>query len=529
MRLGCHRIVVGIAACVGISALASAPSTAFALKADLVQSHRFFLQYLPQALDASAVRHPWVTSQEGLHRREYQLHLRARLKGRPLDSLGLRLGLDTGLLSLSSEGARIDGRDIDRAIIETGLLGETHAEWQLGTAGFVMVRMGKLRPEVAGGAIYDAYALGVMVDVDLSYLDAPPDIFMRAHLLLPDASFTARLKRSPLLNFEAGWTGQGRSKVVLMGAAFFDNDGALEPLFADAIARDSLLRVASALDARTQAIAQPRLRTQAQALRDEVVQGLVGRYNAGDRIVQQTTSGTAGWLGIMGAFEQGPWLMRGRALLGLGLISSDGRATDDVQSFLQDSLARLPNQGQGVIDVLDSQGDVPLLSYFLSLDADLKLTDDVRAQAFGLLVSGDDRLSLDSQDSYSAFVSIAPLLPYTSIFFRGAAATRLSSPTTASLAPDAAGVIGGGLGLSAWFAALRLRVVAAALGSQVRSAFAEGQFYGAEVNLGLSGALGRYFVLSGDVALFVPGSYFGDGVPVAVQAFATVTAHFPDL
>ncbi|CAN0596586.1 unnamed protein product, partial [Laminaria digitata] len=69
-----------------------------------------------------------------------------------------------------------------------------------------MVRAGKLRPTLALGALYDAYALGIMVDADLSYLDAPPDIFFTAHLLLADATFTDRLKRSPLLSFEAGWT-----------------------------------------------------------------------------------------------------------------------------------------------------------------------------------------------------------------------------------------------------------------------------------------------------------------------------------
>jgi len=144
MRPGGQCIAVAVAAGLGLLALAGAPSEAYALKGRVSQSHRLFLQYLPQALQASAVRHPWVITQDGLHRREYQLHLRAHIKARPYDALGVRLGLDSGLLSLSSQGAHIDGRSMHDAVAETGLLGRTHAEWQLGTVGFLMVRAGKL-------------------------------------------------------------------------------------------------------------------------------------------------------------------------------------------------------------------------------------------------------------------------------------------------------------------------------------------------------------------------------------------------
>lgn len=521
MRLWIQALTLSLAATVW-------SARAEALQGGVSQSHRLFIEYLPQALEASAIRLPETTPTDGTHRLEYQLHAQAVLRGRPTDVLGLQLGLDTGLFSVSGRGAQIDARDLDKALLQTGLLGETHAEVQLGASGFVLVRAGKLRPTLGAGAIFDAYALGLMLDVDLSYLDAAPNLFARAHLLLPDPTFTDRLKHSPLINLEAGWRGEGRDKVVLMGAVFFDRDNALEPLFRDAMTRGGLLRLSENLDQRVEAIAAPRLREAARATSAQLMRDLVTRYNAGDGGFDVTGSGTAGWLGLLADLEAGPLLLQARAILGLGQMQSRVQAGTELQATLRERLANFPNQGQAVIDALDKQGTVPLLAYFVSLDAELELMPELSAHAFALVISGEDRLSLGANDPYNGFISLAPLLPYTSLFFRGGVATQLSSPTVASMAPDGAGVLGGGLGLNAWFKPVHVQAVVAALGSEVQSAFASGRWYGVEANLGVHSALGELFELGADVAVFLPGSYFGEGVPVAVQAISTLTVNFPE-
>ncbi len=491
-----------------------------------VQSHRLMAETIPIELLASAVRYPETSVGDATDRFAYLLHTYGHWRGRPTDELGLRLGWDTGLLSVSPQGVQIDGRPVTDRLVQTWLLGETHAELQLGKTGVFMARAGKIRPVLGGGAIFDAYALGGVLDVDLSYLPSRPRLFIRAEVLLADASFGARGKTSPLVHLEAGWRGRGLNRLVLFGAAYFDNDNALEPLFADAIARGGLLQLSDVIDQKVAEIRRPAPRRSARRVTDRFMADRIDAYNAGEGGFDVTNSGTAGWLGALAGWQVGPVVLEGRAIIGSGRMTTKMRANAGLQAGIRDSLSVLPLGGESVIEALDREGVVRLLSYFLSVEADLELTPDLAVSSFGLLISGDESLDI-GHDDYSAFVSLAPLLPYTSIFFRGGVAANLSSPSVASLAPDAAGLVGGGVGMTAWFDPFTVRAVAAVLGAQVDSAFAAGRYYGAEANLEAYLQLAQRLQIAATTAVFLPGGYFGPGVPPALQANVSFRASFP--
>src|SRR5688500_1759539 len=172
-----------------IAATLLTPSTAGALDWEVAIQNRFFLQTLLEEVVRSQLRYPTLTSTTAETAVAYQLHALGKIGGRPIDQMGLQLGIDTGIIEIGSDGVLIDGRDPAETAERTGFLGETFMDLQLGEGGVVELQIGKLRPQIGRGAIFDAYGFGVMLDADGTLLEQAVPVSLRFGALLPEATF----------------------------------------------------------------------------------------------------------------------------------------------------------------------------------------------------------------------------------------------------------------------------------------------------------------------------------------------------
>lgn len=497
------------------------------LRVDVLQ--RLFGSSIPEVLEVSAIRRP-VPGQSASApdpRLAYQLRLLADVDTRPTDALGLRLGLDSGLFEVRDDGVYIDFREGFASWAESLGLGETWAELQLGARGVALLRAGKLRPRLGGGAIFDAYAFGVYADLDLRLLDAPAPFFGRLHALLPDGTFTSRAKTSPLLSLELGVEPTRGLELRLVGLLFFDREGLTAPIFADAYGRGVLERAGAFLATR------PRLNAGVPSCGDAgallLSDCLTALYNRGLVGFELDTRAVLGWAGIDAEWS---WSRRGRAralaLVGLGHVqvatTPDGGFLDLLASS---GAGERPGAAQ-LFERLEPEGSLRVLSFLGLLESELWLGEQLALEGFFLAQSGDPGLR-DPSDTYNGFLALAPLLPYTSIFFGGAVLTSLATPVVASTSPDGAGLLAAGLGFSVWPAErLRLGAVGAVLSALSTSALAPSAYMGTELNASAHlWLIGARLALVADGAMLLPGAYFGPETPAAYQAILSASLVFP--
>jgi hypothetical protein len=466
-RLRCGR---GAQACAVAALLtfACSPSAAWALDLSLYTQHRGYAETLP---DAVAFAQParlrsTITSTGGSRQLAYQFVVVGRLAGRPLPWLSLELGLDSGLIGLGKGGVTLDGGSFGARLKETGMLGETFAEVQLGEEGVVMIRAGKLLLDVGGGAVLSGYALGLELDVDASY--AAPDWpwFARARALLPDATFTSRGKQSPLLELELGRhlgdAQQGR--LAVFGALFMDGGDELAEFLQSATPQAPAACLASVLAAET----------------------LPCKLLAGAAEV----SGTLGWAGLHGRWRDGTLDARGMVVLGVGGIHA----------------AWLGRLGRA------REVDFGVTSLLASLEGHVTVATPLKVGGFLLVATGDDRASsVEEARDYTSFIGLAPRLPLTSIFFGGGLATTLQSATVAAVSPDGSGIVSAGLDVAVapWGPGTAEAVLQGAVMSATRAS-ASGSLYGVEVGLRVEAYPSEDVQVFASGAVLVPGAYYGN-------------------
>src|SRR5687768_5357488 len=131
-----------------LAAMLLTPQRAFAFDWELAIGNRFFLQTLSEEVTRSQLRYPTLTSTTAATAVAYQVHALGMIAGRPIDQMGLQLGIDTGIIEIGNDGVLIDGRDPAETAERTGFLGETLMDLQLGEGGVVEIQLGKLRPHI---------------------------------------------------------------------------------------------------------------------------------------------------------------------------------------------------------------------------------------------------------------------------------------------------------------------------------------------------------------------------------------------
>lgn len=485
---------------------------------------RAFALRAPLSLLLSQLRYPGLQDPTQTSRLAYQLRGTAELEGRPVDSLGLRLGLDTGLLELGTDGALLDGRAPADQLPRTLLLGETWGEWQAGD-GALLVRAGKWRARLGEGAIFDAYAFGVMLDLDLGLALEHHPWQARAQVLFPSGALAGDTFRSPLLGAELGYRFGPRASARGLAAVYVDH-GAVGPLLADALLRGQAESIEGAFDQVRDVLDDNPCPTDGRRpnFREAVScfeQGLIRAANEGRLGYAAQTRGQVGWTGASGRLGDEGWSVEGLLLYGFGALdvtfTPDGELTE---AFIE-GLERLPRRGQPLADEarrrLPRQRRAQLSSWLAQVSAKWSPHPDLELDGFLLGISGDDGILIDdAAATYRAFVSLAPLLAHTSLFFGGGAATAVAAPTASALAPDAAGLVSGGLGATIYLQdRFRLRGLVAAM-QALRPNPTGRRFQGVEVDLLADAVLTSWLMLYVDTAVFVPGPYFGD-TQVALQ------------
>lgn len=452
------------------------PSTARALELSLYTQHRGYAESLPDAVVFAqpARLRATVTSTGGSRQLAYQFVVIGRLAGRPTPWLSLELGLDSGLIGLGKGGVSLDGQSFGARLEETGMLGETFAEVQLGEEGVVMIRAGKLLLDVGGGAVLSGYALGLELDVDASYASPDWPWYGRARALLPDATFTARGKQSPLLELELGRhlgdAQQGR--VAAFGALFVDGGDELEGFLQTVTPQAPSACLASVLAAET----------------------LPCQLLAGTAAV----SGVLGWTGLHARWQDGALDARGLVVLGLGGVHASW-------------VGRLGRT---------REVDLSVTSLLASAEGHVTLAPELTLGGFALAATGDDRgTSAEEARAYTSFLGLAPRLPLTSIFFGGGLATTLQSATVAAVSPDGSGLVAAGLDVAVapWGPDTLEAVVQAAVMSATRAS-AGGSLYGVELGLRVEAYPWDNVQLFASAAVLVPGGYYGE-VALAGQVY----------
>lgn len=508
-------------AVIAIIALAFAPA-ASALDYELLISNRFYAESISEDILYAQLRVPTATTALS-ERIAYQLHVLGTVRGRPIDALGLQLSLDTGLIELGKNGVSADGRELGARFKETLFLGETGLDLQFGETGVVELRAGVIRPNVGAGAIFDAYAFGATIDVDPSLIDPEHPWRYRVHALFPDATFTSRYKQSPLLAAEVGYAFAPEIELRLFGAIFVDAENGLEPILADALFRG---RVFGAADRGERLDLGPI----ARRLVDQRIRARIREanelYNAGLIGYDLESSGYAAWTGLTGKLRSGELELRGALIFGFGQVDTTMSANEGLELYVR---ARFIEQVQAQL-LSEELKQVSLVSYFANVDVRYALTETYAVDAFAIVMSGDAGLSEDparAEDTYSSFIGLAPLLPFTSLFFRGGIAGSLASPVVASVAPDGAGLIAGGLGAELHpLDAMWVRVAGAAMFSTIESRASGSNAYGLEGDAAIELQATEFFTFSLQGAIFRPGAYFGD-LPLSFQLIAGVHAQLP--
>lgn len=504
-----------------------------AAEANLRLTSNGFVQRIPDEVLFARLRFPTLSATTDSELAAAQLHAFGDIRGRPWPEVGLRLGLDTGLFQVAWTGSDpeylLDGRPAETRIAETFFLGETYLQLELGPSGILELRLGKLRPEVGAGAIFDAYALGIMADLDLSLPAGGPPLSFRAWAVLPDATFTERNKQSPFLDVEAAIGLAPRTELRFLFAALRDGDDGAVPVLENAVVRGGLDRLAET-EADVSSAVGPRLEPVIERAFGRL-RSTLARVAAEGPLYLLETDGWLGWTGAVLEVKRPDWSLQAVALLGFGEL--EVAVVPDVLFELLASQELDPLQSEGPVTetaILDQQrvGQVNLLSGFGQLKFRLRLFDEVEVDTFVLLMSGDSGLFPDESGSrtYSSFVGLAPFITHTSLFFNGGLANSLASPTVASPAPDGAGLIAGGLFVDAYHgASFHVRSGLAAMASTVPSPATNGQFYGIEGDIVVDYVLNRSLLLFADLAAFVPMSYYGE-LPVGLQGILGLVARW---
>lgn len=503
-------------------ALCAAAPNADALEYEASVSQAFFTQSLPDEMVYALFRVPRSTRTD-LSRTTYQIHGQASLTGRPTDVLGLRLSLDTGPIELDGGGLHPDNDLVLGLMQDSLLLGETYIEAQLGEAGVLQIRAGKLLTTVGHRALFSSYALGVSLDWDPSFADRDAALRLHASALLVDPSITATGKTNPLFTAEIGWAFDSDFVVWLTSSVFVDTDGGFAPVLADATYRRRITDFSAALGVQERSFNIPSRST------------LLERYDLGAYGYDLQTSGVMTWTGAR--IE----LVRDRFAIDVAVLVQAGEVEARVSpnAALGEAIDAFKGVNRGVDALVrthlsDPSEHIRNLSVFTEATGVYQITDALLAGLFVLYVSGDDGLiEIDARTETvldHSFVSLAPRLIHTSIFFGGGASSTLTFPSVTSVAPDGGGLIALGAraevrpwdavgveAIVAWFHSAGGRTFIDTTGTLEDG----GGSYGTEIDLVVHARIAPWLSVFADSGLFLPGRYYGPDVPLAYQVLTS--------
>ena len=480
--------------------------------------HRFFSETVSERINRGF-----------LYPTAYQANFRGRLRLRPTDVLTLQLGLDSGLLEIAEQGLRVDGLDFGERARETLFLGRTYSELQLGKNGFLQLRAGKLRPRIAGGALYDAYAFGGFLDLDFSLLSARLPLSLRVSAYLPSGDFTSVNKTSPLLSARAAYRVSEHTTVTGLASFLLSREDGAAVIVEDALVRGQVEQMRTNVSTFIRDSVRPVNQSAAEEGFARLFESLDQARDEDGLGYDVTSEGTLGWVGGSVSLDLSPVSLSVTALHGFGSLDVTSSPNDVFVAFVRESiLTRAPELQEQFL--ADQRGDkqLRLSSWFLNAEVAWEVSSIVQLKTFSLFQTGDDGLlPSQNQETYRGFVSVAPLVTYTSIFLAGGVGANLATPSVSTLAPNGAGLLmfGGGVDVQP-DPLVSVHLVGAGFWAGETTGEGPGTKYGDEVNLSAEYQLLDYFAVLGDFGVFVPGDYFGD-TSAGYQLILGVYGFFP--
>jgi hypothetical protein len=362
-----------------------------------------------------------------------------------------------------------NGRPLSSEISATLLVREAYASYSFGRAGFATARAGRKRVSVADGFVYEDYATGAELALDVGAVGPP--LAFTASVFQPTRDFPHTVQGiSPFLAVRADWLPSLFEHAGLFVAAHRDRTGSVAELFRGAVVE----RLVSVLE-------QAPPGSPAFVAANHRLAAALGQRLESDASMVWT--GTSGRLSLSGGHRVG-WtaaLLRGRI---------DRVATGNA--------AALP-----------LAHDVKLDGRLLSTTWDAQLGERVRLGAFFLYLSGGTfPVGLDATGEYRGFLGIAPFVTATNLFFAGGLSESFAARQSTAPGVNGRGVSAPGLSLS-WDPAetFGLDLKAAYLTAPVNGPLGGG-VYGTEVDAGLSWSPRRWLVLGAELDAMRPGNFY---------------------
>jgi len=415
------------------------------------------------------------------------LNARLGLGDRFVPAVGWRIGLDTGLVDFDAEaGVFGDGRPIGDHVERTLLLGETYLDLQPREDGSLVLRFGKLRTVIADGVVFSGQSLGASLDLNLAYQPSKIPLRLVAFAGLPDGGFQDTLT-SPLFHLAAIWS-RGAHTFTFSQSLLWDRSSALLPL-----------------------LVGPSLAT-------DLDEGPIRL-----RLDPEASQGWISWTGL--AWR---WALEGFELRLLGVIAT---GEERLQGLRRPRLLAPP---------APDELSFGLLSGFGKVEARIE-GGPVAFEPFLLAASGARDLGPEGERRWTAFPSLAPLVPLTRYFLGAATLPAQQQPVLQSLAPDGAGLLGVGLSLDWRLGDWSLRgtgahfrsfgppnpaILASRVGPEAVERFfgtlspaqEAARTYGTEFDLQLDWFFSGWGYASAEGAVFATGDFFGTA-PAGWQAF----------
>lgn len=363
-----------------------------------------------------------------------------------------------------------NGRPLGEELEATLLVREAYAALSFGRAGFTTVRAGRKRVSVADGFVYDDYASGVELALDLGAVGPP--LALTAALFQPTRDAPATVAGiSPFFALRADWLPSLFEHAGVFVALHRDRTGSVAELFRGAIVE----RTVALLDQET------------DPARSRAIAGFLAEVLSRPL----DSDATMAWLGTSGSLA--PW--RGQRL-GWTAALLGGRI-DGVR----------PEGAAGPF-----AERVTLRGRLLSVRWETSLGERLGIGAFFLHLSGGSfpfaRPDEPATGQYGGFLGIAPYVTATNLFFGGGLSESFAARQATAPGVNGRGVTAPGVTLALDpTPALGLELKAAYLTSPVTGPFG-GSVYGAEVDAVLTWAPRDWLLLGVELDALWPGDFF---------------------
>jgi hypothetical protein len=362
-----------------------------------------------------------------------------------------------------------NGRPLGNEIAATLLVREAYAAWSFGRAGFATARAGRKRVTVADGFVYDDYATGAEVALDLGAIGPP--LSVTASLFQPTRDFPRTVAGvSPLVAVRADFLPSLFERAGLFVAAHRDRTGSVAELFRGALV-ERLVGEASAAPAGSAEHVQANHRLAA----------VLGQRLGSDA--------TMVWAGTSGKLTP----RRGHRLAWTaGLLRG-----------------RIDRVSTGTATEIPLAEDVRLDGRLASAAWNVDLGERVGAGAFFLYLSGGTfPAGQAATGTYGGFLGVDPFVTATNLFFAGGLSESFATRQSTAPGVNGRGVTAPGLSLDLDPTdRLGIDLKGAWLVAPVNGPTG-GRVYGTEVDAAVSWAARPWLALAAELDVLWPGSFY---------------------